>query len=159
MPVRPTLIVGAEDAALLLGGLLAVDMDQMRRAGPNRPRVLDLIKSRRLKYSRYDPDEHWQTYGEMVAGVAKDGVWDGDCEDLATAMAAEMRLGDSELVDPGAWPSVYRTGARMNHVVVESPRYGRLDPSKWAGMGWDESEPDQVGASGGVDLVRCWGTR
>ena len=139
MPVRPTLALQAQDARLLLaGGLLAVDMRQMRDAGPNRPRIIDLIKAKKLRYSRFDPEEHWQTWDEMMDQIGRHGVAEADCEDLATALAAELRLGDSRLVDPDALPDVYRTGPRMNHVVVSSPRYGRLDPSEWAGMGWDE---------------------
>lgn len=137
MAVRPTLELGAQDAQALLFGLMLVNMQQMSRAGPNRPSVIKLIHQRKLKYSRVDPLEEWQTYDQMLAGVAKKGFEFADCEDLATVAAAEMRLG-GPWYDPGAEPMVYRVNPKLSHVIIKSPRFGLIDPSINAGMGWDE---------------------
>ena len=84
MPLHPTLSLSPEDASHLLNsGLVGVDVHQMQRAGLNRPRVLDLIRTGRLKYLRRDPHEHWQTYDELMGAVKAEGVGTGDCEDLA----------------------------------------------------------------------------
>lgn len=139
--LRPTFRLGAEDAAEMLSGLLAVDLAQMRRAGPNRPRIVDLIESGQLRYSRLDPEEHWQTYEEMVAEINARGFAEADCEDLATALAAELRMGDGRWSDPQAAPVVYRSSPRVLHVVVKAPNLSPghlLDPSRSAGMGWNE---------------------
>lgn len=135
MPVRPTLELSPEDAAVLLNeGLVGVNRAQMLRRGHGRPRVEDLIRSGKLRYSRRDPEERWQTYEDLVGAVERDGVAWGDCEDLASAAAAEISLES----DPRTRTHVYRTGPRMSHVVVASERMGLLDPSIAAGMGWNE---------------------
>jgi hypothetical protein len=135
MPVRPTLELSADDAAVLLNeGLVGVNRAQMQRRGPNRPKVRDLITAGKLRYSRVDPNERWQTYEDVLAAIARDGFALADCEDIASMVAAELELEG----DTGARTSVYRTGPRMNHVVVQSPRYGLMDPSISAGMGWNE---------------------
>lgn len=132
MPVRPTLELSAEDAAILLNeGLVGVNRAQMLRRGPGRPRVRDLIASGQLRYSPVDPDEHWQTYEDVLGAIQARGVALADCEDLAGMAAAEEDLDG----DTGARTTVYRTGPNMNHVVVASPRFGLLDPSISAGMG------------------------
>lgn len=139
MPVRPSFVLSPQDAERLLQlGLLPLNMEQMAAAGPRRPRIRDLILARKIRYSRQDPTEHWQTYNELVRGVQEQGVIYADCEDLATVTAAEMRDPADPYHDPGAYPIVYRTGPRMSHVIVRSPRFGDLDPSITAGMGWDE---------------------
>lgn len=55
----------------------------------------------------------------------------GDCEDLATWRAAELRL------DHGipAYAAVYRAGPRLLHVVVRFPDGSIEDPSRILGMG------------------------
>lgn len=131
MPVRPTLVLMAGDAAVMLSGLVAVDEVQMRRAGPGRPGVYQMIRGGRLQYERSDPDEHWKTYDELVAEARRYGYADADCEDLAASLAGELRATGR---DPAATTYVYRTGRNMSHVVTYSPRFGYLDPSKWAGM-------------------------
>ncbi len=136
MALHPTLNLSIRDAPYMLRGLLAVDEAQMRRAGPNRPRIHDLIRSGYLGYSKRDPYEHWQTYDEMIGQLRRKGYAIADCEDLATAAAAEMRLDRGHrYYDPGAVPHVYKTAPRVSHVVVHSPRWGLLDPSVAGGMG------------------------
>lgn len=154
MPVRPSLRLSPKDAELALLGLLAVDMEQMRRAGPNRPRVRDLIRERRIRYTRHDPNEHWQTYDEVIGQVRRLGFALADCEDQATMLAAELRV---DGLDPEATPRIYRTGPRMSHVVTDSHRFGRLDPSRWSGMGWDEPSPEA--ARGYRELLGLPGSR
>lgn len=68
--------VSTDGAATLLQGLRAVDMLQMGRAGPDRPRIRDLIRDGRLCYDRRDNHEHWQTYGELVGQIADFGALD-----------------------------------------------------------------------------------
>ena len=67
--------------------------------------------------------ERWQLAPQTYA----DGV--GDCEDLATWRAAELRLAGVD-----ARPVVYRAGRRQLHVVVATPD-GYEDPSRVLGMG------------------------
>lgn len=67
--------------------------------------------------------ERWQLAPQTYeAGV-------GDCEDLATWRAAELRLAGVD-----ARPYVYRSGPRQLHVVVATPD-GIEDPSRVLGMG------------------------
>jgi len=135
VPVRPTMKLSPTDAAVMLGGLQAVDETQMRRAGPFRPRVSDMIADGRLRYSRYDPEEHWQTYDEVVEEVGRWGSAEADCEDLGAMQAAEYRV---DGVDPTAHTVVKRTGPAMSHVTVQGDWVGAVDPSRLAGMGWRE---------------------
>lgn len=135
--VHPKFHLAARDTPFMLLGLMFTDMEQMRRRGPARLRVRDLIQTGRLRYSRIDPDDHWQTYDEILEQLQSHPWAEADCEDLSGLLAAEMRI---EGTDPGARPTVHRTGPHMLHVRVTSPRHGQvLDPSVWAGMGGDES--------------------
>lgn len=134
MPIRPLLQIRPDEAAAMLGGgLVAVNEQQMRRMrAEGAPSVRDLIASGRLVYSPLDPAEHWQTYEQVVRDVTELGRTDADCEDLASMVAAEYRVTGE---DPRATVYVYRTGPRMSHVVVRRGD-GRLeDPSLAAGMG------------------------
>lgn len=127
-----------EAAHMLNAGLVGVNVYQMQKIGPNRPKMRDLISRGLVRYNRIDPNEHWQTYGQILGQIARKGYADADCEDLASAVAAEMRLEppDSPMYDPQATTHVYRSAPRTSHVVVWSPRFGRLlDPSVAAGMG------------------------
>lgn len=136
--VRPTLSLDAADAAQLLNtGLIGVNMRQMRLLGPTRPRIHELIKGGLLKYSPYDPDEEWQDYKTILRKLKENGEVAADCEDLASAAAAEMQVDTFAWYhDPLARPVVYKSGPRLAHVVVYSPKYGKLlDPSVAAGMG------------------------
>lgn len=129
-----------EQAAQLAWGLMLVDLAQMQAAGPHRPRVRDLIRQGRLRYEVRDPDEHWQTYRELVAQLVTRGRAGADCEDLASAWAAEAR---ADGWDAAAHPLIYRVHRRLSHVVVALPGYAWrvgagyavVDPSRLAGMG------------------------
>lgn len=116
----------APGAARMIQGLQAVDRAQMLRAGKDRPRVRHLIRRGALRYRRRDDREHWQTYRELLLSRG------GDCEDLAAAYAAELQV---DGWDPDARAVVYHVRPGLSHVVVYSPRYGWIDPSRLAGMG------------------------
>ena len=53
----------------------------------------------------------------------------GDCEDLASAVVAELVYNGIP-----ARTYVYRSGGKLYHVVVKTDRWGLLDPSRAAGM-------------------------
>lgn len=134
MPIRPTMEIKPEDAQALLGsGLVGVNLAQMRRLRPQgTPSVIDLIRTGRVRYSRLDPTEHWQTYEQIVRDVQSQGWTDADCEDLASLVAAEYQFTGE---DPGAQVHVYGTGPNLSHVVVRRSNGALEDPSVAAGMG------------------------
>lgn len=120
--VRPLLgRLRVAEAAELLGGLVAVNVSQLRRGVPGISRALH---EKRVRYQRTDPLEHWRTLEE---------VWrfgGGDCEDLAAAVAAErtVRGMPSRVV-------LYRARPQLWHAVVQDLTTGRLlDPSRTGGM-------------------------
>lgn len=122
-----------EQAAQALQGLTAVSARQMANAGPRRLRIRDAIRRGIVVYDRFDPDEEWLTYRDVIEQVRREGAAGIDCEDLGTLTAAEMR---ADGWDPGAAAVVYRVTDRLSHVVVNAPGYGILiDPSRLAGMG------------------------
>lgn len=130
--MSPMIQLGPEDAAhLLSGGMLSVNVAQMRKAGPNRPRIHELIKSRRLRYKSFDPEEEWVTYSQAVERIQAAGFVEVDCEDIATLVAAEL-VADG--LDPEARPVVYQSGAKLFHVVTHTARWGYLDACISAGM-------------------------
>jgi transglutaminase-like putative cysteine protease len=104
--------------------ILAALEEHVRRA------VRDLDASRLppiyasgVKYSARDPQERWQLPSETMARGR------GDCEDLATWRAAELRLrGEPARV------VVRRTGPRVLHAVVMRADGRVEDPSKRLGM-------------------------
>jgi hypothetical protein len=53
----------------------------------------------------------------------------GDCEDLSSAVAAELTYNGIP-----ARTYVYKSGGKLYHVVVKTDRWGLLDPSRAAGM-------------------------
>lgn len=78
----------------------------------------------------YDPEqgtEDWLTIPDLYAA----GV--GDCEDLAAARAAELRVSGE---DPGARAVAYRSGPTVWHAVVLRGTGEVEDPSLVLGMGW-----------------------
>lgn len=120
---------------MLSGGLVGVDVGQMAAAGPRRPRIWRLIREGRLRYQKRDPFEHWKTYDELIGQLQAQGYATADCEDLAAAGAAEMRLDRNwRFHDPGASTFVYRSAPKVSHVIIRSPRFGLLDPSVGGGM-------------------------
>ena len=129
--VYPRIGIEPTEAVALLEGLVAVNRQPMRAAGPRRPRVSDLVRSGRLVYDARDPGERWQTYRDVIQQLEARGVARADCEDLASLVAAELR---EDGHDANARPYAYHAQGRTWHVVVASPRYGFLDPSIAGGM-------------------------
>lgn len=114
-------------ASVVLRGrreILAALEEHVRRA------VRDLDASRLppiyasgVRYSSRDQNERWQLPSETMARGR------GDCEDLATWRAAELRR-----VGEPARVVVRRTGPRVLHAVVQRGD-GRIeDPSRRLGM-------------------------
>ena len=129
--VRPKLLLDTEEAAAMLPGLVQANVSTMTRMNwpkGNMP-VLNGIHDGRVRYHRYDPEEHWQTWRELVTQIDKRGKARGDCEDLSTAVAAELVYNGVP-----ARPYVYKSGERLYHVVVMTNPWGLLDPSRAAGM-------------------------
>jgi type II secretory pathway pseudopilin PulG len=107
-------------AALEVATRAAVaDMRAAARAG----RRLPPIYAAGVRYIRRDPGERWQTPTETKRRGG------GDCEDLATWRAAELRLhGEPARV------IVYRSAPGVLHAVVRRGD-GRIeDPSRRLGM-------------------------
>ena len=120
--------LGPQEAAGVLAGLVQANLLQIgaAQAAGTYP-VLEGIKDGTIKYVEADPTEHWQTWEE----VRKTNQ--GDCEDLAPAVAAE-------LVASGilARPVAYQATSDTWHVVVQVqgvPGVDYIDPSRQGGMG------------------------
>lgn len=147
--VHPTISLRTEEAASMLDGVVSTNLAQMRHA--NLPKglypILSGIQAGRVKYDRLDPDEHWQTWRELVAQIGGldvvqsqgsgtapifggTAIARGDCEDLSSSVAAEFLYNGIP-----ARTYVYKSGPRLYHVVVKTDRWGLLDPSRAAGMG------------------------
>lgn len=81
-----------------------------------------------IRYHNEQNTEDWQTVDELYQSGA------GDCEDLASALAAE-----SQERGIMAWPAFYfrqrPNGSRLYHIVVRLPDGRILDPSRRLGMG------------------------
>jgi hypothetical protein len=118
--VRAVVDASAHPAVLaaLLEGLTAASAILIRRLG-----IPPLYHSG-VRYQREPRGrERWQLAPETYdRGV-------GDCEDLATWRAAELRL-----EGVAARPLVYRAGPRQLHVIVAT-EHGYEDPSRVLGMG------------------------
>lgn len=132
MPVTPFIRVATPDAANLLDGIVSANLGQMRRrkADPKAMPILRGIQSGRVRYKRSDPREHWQTWDELMLQLQDGGTARGDCEDLSSAVAAELLFAGEE-----ARTYVYQSAPHLYHVVVQTKRWGLLDPSRAAGMG------------------------
>ena len=130
--VHPYISVGTADAANLLDGIVSAGLGQMRRAkaSPKAMPILRGIQQGTVRYVRRDPREHWQTWSELNQQLARTGKAGGDCEDLASAVAAELLYAGEK-----ARTYVYQSGPKLYHVVVHTDRWGLLDPSRAAGMG------------------------
>jgi hypothetical protein len=104
--------------AALLEGLTRANVELLRRA-PLPPLYRSGVRYQREPRGR----ERWQLAPQTYAlGI-------GDCEDLATWRAAELRLAGY-----AARPVVYRTGPRTLHVVVLRDDGQPEDPSRVLGM-------------------------
>lgn len=121
--------------------------------------VLHGLQAGTITYDQRDPREHWKSRQEVLEDRK------GDCEDLATSVAAEL---NEALYRPGfgaafagmpaplpgplpgpkidlhtAWGgagdeavvAVYEPRAGLYHVLVWTPTWGLIDPSVAGGMG------------------------
>jgi len=135
--IRPLINVSAPEAAHLLEGLVSVNLYQLgqvaraqigagaRGAFP----ILRGIQTGTVRYERYDPNEEWKTWAQLMDELRTKGIATGDCEDLASAVAGELRFAGIP-----ARTYVYKSGPSLYHVVVKTDRWGILDPSRGAGM-------------------------
>lgn len=125
MPVQPTIgrMSLPEAQVYLNGGLVGLDVFQLREGVPP---ISKALRSGRLRYERRDEDEHWKNIREIWA----DGF--GDCEDLASAIAAELiffRGHRAEL-------RLFRVRPGLVHAVAVDLTTGDVyDPSRTGGMG------------------------
>ncbi len=121
--VRPTLgSMPLDEAQLMLQGLYYRDILQLQHGAPP---ISQGIASGEIRYDVRDPGEFWQSIGELWASKR------GDCEDIASAIAAEWTLEGRP-----ARPVIYRSGPGKAHAVVKDMTTGQLfDPSITAGMG------------------------
>lgn len=134
--LSPTFRLRTREAVHLLKGLVAVDLAQVGERfaglrGGGFP-LIRAIQTGRVRYERADPDEHWQSYREIMAPVSRGGIGRADCEDLSAGVTAELLYNGIE-----ARPYVYKAAPRLYHVVVQTKRWGFLDPSRAAGMEGD----------------------
>jgi len=129
--ISPYFRLGTADAANLLDGLVSVDLGQLERRGvpPGSFLLIKAIQDGRVRYRRRDPREHWKTWDELMAPVFSGGTGFGDCEDLASGVAAELSRSGIK-----ARTYVYQSGPKLYHVVVKTDRWNLLDPSRDAGM-------------------------
>jgi hypothetical protein len=132
MAISPYIRLETHEAANMLDGLVSVGLSQIAKSKykskGNYP-IIRAIQEGRLRYRRADPREHWQSWGEMMGKLDSMGRATGDCEDLSSAVAAELVYNGIP-----ARTYVYRSGGRLFHVVVKTDRWGLLDPSRAAGM-------------------------
>ncbi len=128
MSISPHFEMSGDEARGLLYGLLESDKIQLRKY-PEMPSVRQGIQDGTIVYRQADPDEHWQTYKEIVDQIAFNGVAYADCEDLATAIAAEdqVRYGVLSL------PYAYNPKPGLFHVVtaVPSDQFGKIPSGNW----------------------------
>jgi len=125
LALSPYFRLQTEEAARLLDGLVSVDVGQLEKSGIPKGRypIIEGIQAGAIRYERADPREHWQTWRQLLAGRR------GDCEDLTAAVVAELKYNGVP-----ARTYVYKSGPKLYHVVVQTDRWGFLDPSLAAGM-------------------------
>ena len=162
--ISPLFQVTGKEAKHFLPALVAINEEALR-ANPGWPSVRGLITQGKVKYRLADEQEHWQTYRELVEAVSKQGIAYADCEDLASAVAAEDRVRRGVMTESYA----YNPSPNLFHVVAAVPtgstnKVGALptargtlrpgfvlqDPSAAAGMGGDPTKPASFGNDGGT---------
>ena len=116
--IDPKFNVTGAEAKGLLYGLLEMNLNQLRDR-PDFPSIRQLVKEGKVKYNVNDPEEHWKTYREIVEEYGKNGVAYADCEDLATAVAAE----DIEKYGVASKPFAYSPRPGLFHVVTAVPSH------------------------------------
>ena len=128
--VSPKLRLTTDEASSLLSGLVQANLSTMRKTAKKGDMpILNGIRTGKVRSERLDPDEHWQTWRELKAQISKNGVAKGDCEDLSSAIAAELIFNGVP-----ARTYVYKSGPKLYHVVIKTEPWGLLDPSRAAGM-------------------------
>lgn len=161
MAVQVRATLPPQEAVNFLAGLMEVDRKQARtdmEAGRQVLAVTCGLLQGRIRYERRDPQEQWLTRNQVLQ------LGQGDCEDLAAAVAAELHeayfskgwLGaDNRPMpvlpkppsNPSSWlttyadqnhygpqPVVYKARPGLYHVVVQLPGVGLVDPSVAGGM-------------------------
>ena len=138
-----------DQAAGVLAGLVEVNLWQITEAGQaGRTPVLDgLIKGNIARqsgiepgqpgwpvdavvYRKFDPDEHWKDW----SAILEDG--EGDCEDLAPAISAELMASGIQ-----ARPVAYQPMHNVWHVIVQY---------KDRKLGWRYADPSSLGGMEGA---------
>jgi hypothetical protein len=102
-----------------LEGLVRVN-ETLYRENPSLPSIYDAG----VRYRGSDPGEDWRNVTEVTSSKY------GDCEDLAAARAAELRVRRGE----NARAEVKRTGPHMTHAFVIRGDGSIEDPSRKLGM-------------------------
>jgi len=136
--MNPKFNIKPNHAVHLLQGLVAVNEAQLKEHIKDRGNpftIIEAIQNGNLRYKRSDPEEHWQSYNELVeltknklSGTDKEVG--ADCEDLAAAVVAELKHAG---IDARIY--VYKARTGLYHVIVKTKKWGFLDPSLSAGMG------------------------
>ena len=117
--------VSAKRLRIMLDALVRLNLDEMqdRRFRP--------LYTSGVRYKREPKEpgrtEHWQTITELYQARF------GDCEDLASARVAELRMQGIRAVP---W-LLKRPSSTTWHVVVRYPNGKIEDPSRLLGMGKD----------------------
>lgn len=131
--------------ASALEGLTRVN-EEIYRRDPRLPSVYDTRVN--VRYDGTDPNEDWLNVREVIR------MRRGDCEDLAAARAAELRV---RFNDPQARVHVYRSAPKMTHAVVLRGDGVTEDPARRLGMGSKGSTElraaDSIGAIMSRQLV------
>lgn len=139
--IHPYFNLTGSDARGLLYGLMEVDKIQLRES-PGMPSMRHLVQSGKVKYRRADPEEHWQSYKEIVGNVRRDGVAYADCEDIASAIAAE----DQVKYGVVSLPYAYTPKQGLFHVVTAVPvdQFGAIPRHDWPGARFAPDVPGYV---------------
>lgn len=127
--LRPTFsqITGREAEALLDGGLVGLNVYQMRAGVPG---IRAAIREGTVVYTPRDDNEHFKSIRDIWTLRDAQGRLSGDCEDLAAAVAAELTVHGEP-----AHVVLSPPEGGVAHAVVRVARTGQiLDPSRDAGM-------------------------
>lgn len=114
--------VGGSELEAALAALQTVNELWLRR-NPGTPSVYE--------WGHYVPERATEEWLPIPFLLARGG--EGDCEDLAAARAAELRVSGE---DPGARAVAYRSRPKTWHAVVRRGDGTVEDPSLVLGMGW-----------------------
>jgi hypothetical protein len=129
MPATPRFELAAPDAARLLGGMVDVNLAQIKAAGlAGQTPVIDGLRDGSIVYAAPVPNELWLSWAQ----VRQTGR--GNCKDLAPAVAAELTLCGQRAV-PVSFPVRGQPGLWHVVVAVDTGRGMRyVDPSVLGGM-------------------------